>query len=564
MRSPSEPPPTGDPRQRCLISQPSGGALRAALRGSSGPQPWVTLVRSGFSTASGSRVTSPGLRAIAIGAVAGGLFGGEASTSRSAPSSAADVTREEIVAALTAVGAVLHAREGSWGELYVVGGAAIALALDARRSTGGDVDAVFEPKAEIYEAAARVAGSRWICTPGLRRRKQGLPYAGPNDPEAAPVLDVPGLRCLAASPRMLLALRGSWHTRVGEDDEGALRLLARVLERVEEREAVLAGAEAVFGDRLDTAARLTSSRSCSRMADKPGAPALARCMCEPCRRGPRRLPAVAASSMIVAFLLPLAGAVVAIVRGSRRASAKRGCGLAPPRCWAPASSGSSSSRRFETKKLCRIARKFFVSIHRHVRSPRRRRAWRRARGAGAHQLRSPSSFISEGTRRARTIVASIRTARAVPMPTSLTKMISRSRRADGDHEQQRGGGDDAAGALQADRDGLVVLRAGVERLLDAREQEDAVVRGQAERDRQQHERLRDLQRALRLVAQQRLEPAVLEDEHEQAERRAEAEHVHQQGLQRQHDRAVIANRITSVVGASRQRASGSRPPNASS
>ncbi len=40
------------------------------------------------------------------------------------------MTRDEITAALTAVGRLLHAR-GISGELYMVGGAAIALALDA-------------------------------------------------------------------------------------------------------------------------------------------------------------------------------------------------------------------------------------------------------------------------------------------------------------------------------------------------------------------------------------------------------------------------------------------------
>lgn len=40
--------------------------------------------------------------------------------------------------------------------MYVVGGAAIALAFDERRSTH-DVDAVFEPKETVYEAAAVVA-----------------------------------------------------------------------------------------------------------------------------------------------------------------------------------------------------------------------------------------------------------------------------------------------------------------------------------------------------------------------------------------------------------------------
>lgn len=40
--------------------------------------------------------------------------------------------------------------------MYVVGGAAVTLAYDTRRSTR-DIDAVFEPKAPVYQAAAEVA-----------------------------------------------------------------------------------------------------------------------------------------------------------------------------------------------------------------------------------------------------------------------------------------------------------------------------------------------------------------------------------------------------------------------
>ncbi len=57
-----------------------------------------------------------------------------------------------------------------------------------------------------------------------------------DDPDAVPVLDLPGLRCQAASPRMLLALKVLAH-RVGEDDDD-VRLLARHLG--------LAGADAVL------------------------------------------------------------------------------------------------------------------------------------------------------------------------------------------------------------------------------------------------------------------------------------------------------------------------------
>jgi Nucleotidyltransferase of unknown function (DUF6036) len=156
--------------------------------------------------------------------------------------------RAEIVTLLTALAETLSQR-GVEGEMYVVGGAAIALAYDARRSTR-DIDAVFEPKLAIYEAAADV-GERFGLPPGwLNDAVKGF-LAG-DDPEASPVMDVPGLRCLAASPRILLALKVLAH-RVGEDEDD-VALLAGALGLTTSAD-VPALAEEVFGDRLDPAAR---------------------------------------------------------------------------------------------------------------------------------------------------------------------------------------------------------------------------------------------------------------------------------------------------------------------
>jgi hypothetical protein len=155
--------------------------------------------------------------------------------------------RSEIVTALTALGAALDAR-GATGELYMVGGAAIAMAFDQRRSTR-DIDAVFEPKMIIYEAAAQVADQLGLPVGWLNDAVKGFLVP---DPEASPVLEVPGLRCLAASPRILLALKVLAH-RVGEDEDD-VRLLAGALGIATAAE-VLAVAEQVFGDRLDPAAR---------------------------------------------------------------------------------------------------------------------------------------------------------------------------------------------------------------------------------------------------------------------------------------------------------------------
>lgn len=156
--------------------------------------------------------------------------------------------RGEIVDALTALAAELESR-GVSAEMYIVGGAAIALAFDERRATR-DIDAVFEPKAVVYEAAAVVGERLGLPAGWLNDAVKGF-LAG-SDPAAAPVLDLPGLRCLAASPETLLALKVLAH-RVGED-ESDVRLLAAEL-GLTRPEEVLAVAERTYGERLDPAAR---------------------------------------------------------------------------------------------------------------------------------------------------------------------------------------------------------------------------------------------------------------------------------------------------------------------
>jgi hypothetical protein len=156
--------------------------------------------------------------------------------------------REEIVTALRALGGRLQAR-GVEGEIYVVGGAAIAIAFDARRATR-DIDAVFEPKREIYEAADEVGAEVGLPPGWLNDGAKG--FISGADEHAMTVLEIPGLRVLAASPRILLAMKVLAH-RIGEDDDD-VRLLARELSLTSAAE-VLAVAEAVYGERLDPAAR---------------------------------------------------------------------------------------------------------------------------------------------------------------------------------------------------------------------------------------------------------------------------------------------------------------------
>ncbi len=156
--------------------------------------------------------------------------------------------RDEILRAFEALARVLESRDVV-GEMYVVGGAAMALAYAPRRSTR-DIDAVFEPKMAIYEAADEVAGDLGLPQGWLNDAVKG--FLAADDPNAASVFDEPGLRVFVASPEILLALKVLAH-RVGEDEDD-VRLLAGEL-NLETSAEVLEVAERVFGDRLDTAAR---------------------------------------------------------------------------------------------------------------------------------------------------------------------------------------------------------------------------------------------------------------------------------------------------------------------
>ena len=66
-----------------------------------------------------------------------------------------DLTRDDIVALLADLGTEMES-QGQRAELFVVGGAAIALAFDARRATR-DIDAVFVPTPAVY--ASRIDGT---------------------------------------------------------------------------------------------------------------------------------------------------------------------------------------------------------------------------------------------------------------------------------------------------------------------------------------------------------------------------------------------------------------------
>lgn len=116
--------------------------------------------------------------------------------------------------------------EGVLGELYLVGGAVLCLALDAREATR-DVDAFFRPTALVRRAARRVA------------QRAGIPDSWLNDAVKAhlsprgdfdPWLELDHLRVFVARPEYMLAMKCA-AMRLGEEfhDLEDVRFLLRYL-----------------------------------------------------------------------------------------------------------------------------------------------------------------------------------------------------------------------------------------------------------------------------------------------------------------------------------------------
>jgi hypothetical protein len=118
------------------------------------------------------------------------------------------------------------AHENAEGEVYVVGGAVMCLALDARPATR-DVDAFFRPSKLIRQAAARVAAKSGVPEGWLNDAVKGfLSARGDFDP----YLELSCLRVFIARPEYLLAMKCA-AMRLGEEfrDLDDVRFLLRAL-----------------------------------------------------------------------------------------------------------------------------------------------------------------------------------------------------------------------------------------------------------------------------------------------------------------------------------------------
>jgi predicted nucleotidyltransferase len=107
--------------------------------------------------------------------------------------------------------------------VFVVGGAAMALAYDASRVTR-DVDARFVPHGIVLDEARQVAQD--LGLPPWWLNEQATVYiSGKDDPGKRRVFDHPGLRVMAASPEHVFAMK-ALAARARDIDD--LRLLAGV------------------------------------------------------------------------------------------------------------------------------------------------------------------------------------------------------------------------------------------------------------------------------------------------------------------------------------------------
>ena len=132
--------------------------------------------------------------------------------------------RVQLERAFTALGERM-VRRGVVADVFVVGGAAMALAYDATRVTR-DVDSLFVPHGVVLEEARNVAQD--LGLPAWWLNEQASVYiSGKDDPGRRRVFDHPGLRVTAASPRHIFAMKALAARTRDVDD---LRLLASIIE----------------------------------------------------------------------------------------------------------------------------------------------------------------------------------------------------------------------------------------------------------------------------------------------------------------------------------------------
>jgi len=116
--------------------------------------------------------------------------------------SASAFDRDKIIELLTELGRRLSAK-GVAGRLYIVGGAAMALQFDTRRTTR-DIDAVLHPPTTITDEALAMATDLGLPPGWLSAAAQAF-IPGPDEDPVS--LEVEGLQVAISSAANLLAMK---------------------------------------------------------------------------------------------------------------------------------------------------------------------------------------------------------------------------------------------------------------------------------------------------------------------------------------------------------------------
>ncbi|WJK42670.1 DUF6036 family nucleotidyltransferase [Solwaraspora sp. WMMA2056] len=133
--------------------------------------------------------------------------------------------RAELERAFSSLGDRL-VRRGVVADIFVVGGAAMALAYDAKRVTR-DVDAMFVPHGVVLDEARAVADELGL-PPWWLNEQASVYVSGKEDPGRRRVFDHPGIRVMAASPEHTFAMKALAARTRDVDDLRTLAALAKV------------------------------------------------------------------------------------------------------------------------------------------------------------------------------------------------------------------------------------------------------------------------------------------------------------------------------------------------
>lgn len=167
---------------------------------------------------------------------------------------------------LVELGRRLDAR-GIEARLFLVGGAAMALAFNRDRVTR-DLDAVFEPKQDIYREAAKVAEDHGLPDDWLNDAVKGLLPDRQPPVEGTGSFSTVGLHVGVASAEYLFAMKAQAARQ--ETDGADLRELARIL-RIRTLEEALDLVERFYGPhRLRPTTQLLLEDLLADVARSPG------------------------------------------------------------------------------------------------------------------------------------------------------------------------------------------------------------------------------------------------------------------------------------------------------